>query len=136
MLKPSEIIDANALIVALKQQSTLPIELQTEFHDIGNTLAADPSYIDRAIQRCINLVSSHPPLQAAFQSAGNDLQGNANHTRKSKVDYSGDANGKEHSQEIFNRFRDELLLAGNSNEKSVVSANPVSKLIARMLGKK
>jgi hypothetical protein len=136
MLKPSEIIDANALIVALKQQSTLPIELQAEFHDIGNTLAADPSYIDRAIQRCIKLVSSHPPLQAAFQSAGNDLQGNANHNRKSKVDYSGDANGKEHSQEIFNRFRDELLLAGNSNKKSVVSANPVSKLIARMLGKK
>jgi hypothetical protein len=69
MLKPSEIIDAKALIVAIDLQSSLPVELQAEFHDIGNTLSADPNYIDRAIQRCIDLVATHPPLQAAFQSA-------------------------------------------------------------------
>jgi hypothetical protein len=136
MLQPSEIIDANALIVALRQQSTLPIELQTEFHEIGNSLAADPNYIDRAIQRCIELVATHPPLQDTFQSTGNSLQANANHNRKSKVDdYSGYTASSADNQEIFNRFRDELLLVGKQ-KSSVASSNPVSKLVNRLLGKK
>jgi hypothetical protein len=128
MLKDSEIIEANALIVALRQQSTLPAELQTEFYDIGRTLAADPNYIDRAIQRCIDLVATHPPLQAAFESAGNSFQSATNNNRKGLPPKPIEP-ACEFSQAIANTVRDVCLAAGQEPPQ------PVS-LWDRLLGKK
>jgi hypothetical protein len=128
MLKPSEIIDAKALIVAIEQQSSLPVELQAEFHDIGNTLTADPNYIDRAIQRCIDLVATHPPLQAAFQSAGNSLSVDSGERSKGLPPQPIDPN-LEFSQEIANAVRDVCLAAGKQPQQ------PVS-LWDRLFGKK
>jgi hypothetical protein len=126
MLKQSEITDARALIVALKQQTTLPIELQTEFHNIGKMLVADPNSIDRAIQRCIDLVATHPPLQDAFQSAGNSL--NADSGNRGIPPQPLDP-ALEFSQEIANAVRDVCLSAGQEPQQ------PVS-LWDRLLGKK
>ncbi len=129
MLKQSEIIDAKALIVAIEQQSTLPIELQTEFHDIGNRLAADPNYnINLAIQRCIELVDTHPPLQAAFQSAGNSLTADSGNRSKGIPPQPLDP-ALEFSQEIANAVRDVCLSAGKEPQQ------PVS-LWERLFGKK
>ncbi len=54
----SEIISAEALIAALKQQSNLPIELQSEFLKLGTMLTADPESIDQAITTSVQLVKS------------------------------------------------------------------------------
>jgi hypothetical protein len=127
-MQDSEIIDAQALIAALKQQSSLPAELQTEFHDIGRRLSADPNYIDRAIQRCIDLVATHPPLRAAFQNAGNELQFVTNNNRKGIPPKPIDPT-LNFSQEIANTVRDVCLAAGQEPPQ------PVS-LWDRLLGKK
>jgi hypothetical protein len=118
MLKPSEIIDAKALIMAIEQQATLPTELQTEFHNIGKTLAADPNYIDRAIQCCIDLVASYPPLQAAFQSAGNSLNADSAKNRMGLPPQPIDPQ-LESSQEIANAVRDVCLAAGKQPQQLV-----------------
>jgi hypothetical protein len=128
MLKQSEIIEAQALIVALKQQSTLPTELQTEFHDIGRTLAADPAYINEAIQRCVDLVATHPSLQAAFQSECNSLHAKIGERSKGLPPQPIDPH-LEYSPEIVNAVRDVCLSAGKELQQ------PVS-LLDRLLGKK
>jgi hypothetical protein len=128
MLKPSEIIDAKALIIAIEQQATLPTELQTEFHNIGNTLAVDPNYIDRAIQRCIDLVASYPPLQAAFQSAGNSLNADSGERSKGLPPQPIDPH-LEFSQELANAVRDVCLAAGKQPQQPV-------GLWGRLMGKK
>jgi hypothetical protein len=128
MLKPSQIIDAKALIVAIEQQSSLPVELQAEFYDIGNTLATDPNYIDRAIQRCVDLVATHPPLQSAFQSAGNSLNADGKERSKGLPPQPIEPH-LEFSQEISNAVRDVCLAASKPSQQ------PVS-LWDRLLGKK
>jgi hypothetical protein len=139
MLTDSEIISAEALITALKQQSNLPIELQAEFRELGTMLTADPDYFSQAIKTSVELVKTDlcPSLQAAYQSARLDLQSNNNNNRKSKVDYSDAAGSNVNSQEIRNQFRDELLIAGNDKLTTpAVSGNPVANFVARLLGKK
>jgi hypothetical protein len=132
----SEIISAEALIAALKQQPNLPIELQSEFHQIATMLAADPDDFSQAIASSVALVKSdlYPPLLAAYQSARLDLQSTNKNNRKSKVDYSDAEASNADSQEIRNRFRDELLIAGNV--KLTSAKNPVTKFVDRLLGKK
>jgi hypothetical protein len=134
----SEIISAEALIAALKQQSDLPIELQTEFHKLGTLLANDPDSIGQAITTSVELVKSDlcPSLLAAYKSAREDLQSKNNNNRKSLVDYSG-AENDINNQEIRNRFRDRLLAAENDKVTTpAVTANPVAKFIGGLFGKK
>jgi hypothetical protein len=128
MLKASQIIDARALVMAIEQQSTLPTELQSAFYKIGTTLAADPNYIDRAIQRCIELVATYPPLQSAYQITSNDLQAVTNDRSKGVPPKPIDPT-LEFSQEIANTVRDVCLAAGKEPQQ------PVS-LWDRLLGKK
>ena len=126
MLKPSAIIDAKAFIVVLSQQSTLDLELQAQLQIIGEKLAADPSYLDRAIQSGIELISQYPDLEAAYQTAGRDLQ--TEEVRKglppNKIEPMAES-----SQEILNSVRDVCLNAGKPSQQ------PVSWL-GRILGKK
>jgi hypothetical protein len=127
MLKASQIIDARALVMAIEQQSTLPTELQSAFYKIGTTLAADPNYIDRAIQNCIDLVATYPPLQSAYQIASNDLQ--AASGERSKGVPPKPIDPTRFSPEINNILRDVCLAAGQEPPQ------PVS-LWDRLLGKK
>jgi hypothetical protein len=139
MLTDSEIISIQALTQAISQQSNLPIELQSEFHQIGTMLAADPDSISQAITRSVELVKTDLclSLQIDYQSARQDLRSTNQNNRKSKVDYSGAAESNVNSQEIRNRFRDELLAAGNDKLTiTAVSTNPVAKFVNRLLGKK
>ncbi len=139
MMTDSEITSAEALTIALRQQSNLPIELQGEFLKLGTILTADPDSIGQVIQTSVELVKSGlcPQLQADYQSARRDLQSNNNNNRKSLVDYSAAESSNNSSQEIRNRLRDELLIAGNDKvATTAVSTNPVAKLFDRLLGKK
>ena len=126
MLKPSEIINAKAFIFAVSQQSNLDLELQAQLQIIGEQLAADPSSLDRAIQRGIELISQYPELEAAYQNAGRDLQ--PEEVRKglppSKIEPTAES-----SQEILNSVRDVCLNVGKSSQQ------PASWL-DRLLGKK
>jgi hypothetical protein len=130
----SEIISAEALISALKQQPNLPIELQSEFHQIAAKLTADPDYFSQAIESSVALLKSDLslPLLAAYQSARLDLKSTTKNNRKSSVDYSDAAVSSANSQEIRNRFRDELLIAGIERTPPNSRAN----FINRFLGKK
>jgi phosphoenolpyruvate carboxylase len=66
MLKPSEIISAQALVVALKQQSDLPAEIQTKFQSIGKNLQTNSSYFNRSIQDCVDLIRTYEPLETLY----------------------------------------------------------------------
>jgi hypothetical protein len=137
MLTDSEIISVQALTQVISQQSNLPIELQSEFHQIGTMLAADPDYIRQAITRSVELVKKDLSLQTNYQSARQELRSTHQNNRKSKVDYSGAAESNANSQEIRNRFRDRLLAAGNDKVTTpAVTANPVAKFIGGLFGKK
>jgi hypothetical protein len=83
MLKDSEILSAQASILALREQSNLPIELQSELHNIGKTLAADPDYLSQAIKSIVELVKTYPhvPLQIAYESARSELQSHSSQNR-------------------------------------------------------
>jgi hypothetical protein len=83
MLKPVEIINAHALVVTLKQQSDLPAEIQTKFQAIGQNLQTDPSYLNRSIQDCLDLIRTYKPLETVFQTERDRLQGLSNDRSKS-----------------------------------------------------
>jgi hypothetical protein len=91
-------------------------------------LAPSGRLLDRAIQRCIDLVATHPPLQAAFQSAGNSLAADSGERSKGLPPQPIDP-ALEFSQEIANAVRDVCLSAGQEPQQ------PVS-LWDRLLGKK
>jgi hypothetical protein len=128
MLKPSEIISAQALVTALNQEFDLPTELRAELYIIGDTLRSDPSSIDTAIQDCLKLIATDPTIQAAYQTARNNLQAASNNSRKGVPPKPIDPN-LEFSQEIANAVRDVCLSAGKEPQQ------PVS-LWDRLLGKK
>jgi hypothetical protein len=117
MLKPSAIIDARAFIVAVSQQSQLPPELQTELHAIGVALQADENYLDRAIQRGVELISQYPELQAAYQAAGNNLQ--SGERSKGLPPKPIDQINPESSQEILNSVRNICLGADKQSQQPV-----------------
>ena len=124
MLKPVEIINAHALIFALKQQSDLPAEIQTKFQSIGQTLQTDPSYFNRSIQDCLDLIHTYKPLETAYQTERDRLQAISNKRGKGPSP-SADPN-TESSQEIFNSVRDVCLNVGT----------PPKGFWARLFGKK
>jgi hypothetical protein len=111
MLQPSEIISAQALVTALKQQSDLPAEIQTKFQAIGQNLQVDPSYLNRSIQDCIDLVRTYKPLETVYQTERDLLQGVSNNRSKGLPPTPIDP-ATESSQEIFNSVRDVCLNAG------------------------
>ena len=77
MLEPGNILEAKAVVIALKQQSTLPPELQLKLYAIGTKLTTDSNYSDRAIQDCINLFASYPQIQSDYHTAELKLQADA-----------------------------------------------------------
>ncbi len=103
--------------MAIEQQSTLPTELQSAFYKIGTALAADPNYIDRAIQSCIELVATYPPLQSAHQIAINELQATTNDRSKGVPPKPIDPT--RFSPEINNILRDVCLAAGQEPQQPV-----------------
>jgi hypothetical protein len=127
MLKSGQIIDARALVTAIEQQSTLPPELRSALYEIGKTLDTDPNYIDRAIQSCIDLIATYPPLQSAYQIASNDLQ--AASGERSKGVPPKPIDPTRFSPEIANTLRNVCLAASQEPPQ------PVS-LWDRLLGKK
>jgi hypothetical protein len=110
MLKPSEIISAQALVTALNQEFDLPTELRAELYTIGDALRSDPSCIDTAIQDCLKLIATDPTIQAAYQTARNNLQAASNNSRKGVTPEP--INPLEFSQEIPNILRDICLSVG------------------------
>lgn len=81
MLKPTEIIDAQALVIALKQQFKLPAELQLELNTIGDMLQSDPNYINLAIENCVELAATYQPLYESYKTVASDLQASDNNNR-------------------------------------------------------
>jgi hypothetical protein len=95
MLKPSVIIEAQALDIALERVSPLPVEqqkLQLQLAELGKKLDRDPNYIDRAIEEWEKLIAQYEPLAVAYQDATEDLQANEGQSRKygEKKSHSGD----------------------------------------------
>lgn len=77
MLEPGNILEAKAVVIALRQQSTLPPELQLKLYAIGTKLTTDSNYSDRAIRDCINLFADYPQIQADYHTAELKLQADA-----------------------------------------------------------
>jgi hypothetical protein len=77
MLEPGDIIEAKAILSAIDQQSTLPIELRSKLDAIDTKLATDSNYFNQAIRDCINLFANYPQIQADYDKAALKLQADA-----------------------------------------------------------
>jgi hypothetical protein len=68
MLEPGDIIEAKAILIAVDQQSILPIELRLKLDAIDTKLATDSNYFNQAIRDCIDLFANYPQIQSDYDT--------------------------------------------------------------------
>ncbi len=118
MLEPGDILEAKAILSAIDQQSTLPIELRLKLDDIDTKLATDRNYFNQAIRDCINLFANYPQIQADYDTAELKLQADAGERGKG-LPPTPMPPLTEYSPRILNTVRNICLAAGTPQPKPV-----------------